>query len=99
MEKQQEIIVDCDNCGFEHRCCETLEVVLTRDEARKDIFKDNKVISPLREKGKILGFVNVLKSKLDGSCMFLRFGKCTIYDDRPEACRVYSCINDNRIKI
>jgi hypothetical protein len=34
---------------------------------------------------------HVLDKNLDGSCVYLVDGKCSIYAERPQACRLYDC--------
>ena len=67
-----------------------LWVKLTMEEAESDLFRDHVTWLPpegsLREQPPAL--------KLDPACPFLgRAGSCTIYADRPKACRWWVCFD------
>jgi len=74
---------ECQRCGF---CCEVLQIKLLKEEEKK-----------LREKyGDVVTYIDgepFLKRKSDGTCIFLErkdnVAVCTIYEDRPLACRIY----------
>ena len=75
----------CKLCGF---CCKLYYIQLKEDELNgkyRIVYDKN------------LGFT--LAKKMDGSCVYLKDKKCTIYHDRPKSCRNYICENDNAVKI
>lgn len=73
----------CLRCG---RCCREYSVPLTQGEAIRYILKYGSVVIPYKNK-------SYLMRKLDGSCCFLidrgSYTECSIYYDRPLACRLY----------
>ena len=87
----------CSNPCFEHDChicCLDTRMTLTEADVER-----------LRTAGhRDFFFVNVdhdyqLKN-VDGHCIFLFDGRCSVHDDRPEGCRTYPMILDlsvNRI--
>ncbi|MDD4331726.1 MAG: YkgJ family cysteine cluster protein [Methanosarcinaceae archaeon] len=91
----QEIGFKCELCG---RCC-TKEFndyvfLLDRDVAIiKEIEEKGLVPAPYPEfcdqKGRFYGSGYALKTKADGTCVFLEAGRCKIYGKRPTICRVY----------
>lgn len=38
---------------------------------------------------------NVIAQQEDGSCYYLKDGKCSIHADRPEVCRKFFCSTDD----
>ena len=71
-------------CGECNKCC-SLSPLLTPEEFEsgkymytfmKTEFSDEPVVSIPRNKN---------------GCMYLIEGKCSIYDDRPQSCRVFDC--------
>ena len=78
----KEKIVDCTDC-FE--CCRFFKIPLSPYEMTFIEHEEDKD-----------GMVHV-KQKADGSCIYLKDGKCSIYNKRPMACREYSCVGDWRI--
>lgn len=78
--------IDCLKCK-DKECCK-LGVTLNKEEYKK--YKRELV--PLSENGMILGYVFILKKKKDGRCVYQdEQGLCTIYEERPGACRSYLC--------
>ncbi len=68
----------CGDCRF---CCQNTLVVLFDYETypyETDPFPS-------------LEGLNMLKTKPNGDCIYLE-DRCSIYKNRPEMCRVYSCI-------
>lgn len=41
--------------------------------------------------------VHILKKTEDGACVYLKGGKCSIYDKRPLICKTYTCNKDPNI--
>lgn len=85
-------ILDCLHCLYDKKCCSMYGVTLSKDEIHK--FKGKAKIVPLTENKRILGYVAVLSKKENGRCIFQNdtTGLCEIYEDRPQACRNFSCI-------
>ena len=43
---------------------------------------------------------NIIAQKEDGSCIYLKDGKCSIHDFRPKACRLFFCDSkDEKFKV
>ncbi len=40
--------------------------------------------------------VNLLAQKEDGSCIYLKAGKCSIHDRRPQVCKEFFCKSENK---
>lgn len=80
-------MLSCDNCEHDYVCCKNYGVTLNAKEVK---FYEEKEIVPLTENSMLLGYVWVLK-KVNGSCVFLKENKCTIYDRRPNACKNFDC--------
>lgn len=80
---------DCLTCGYNHKCCMSYNVNLTKDEAKN--FKYKRLRRVFKDK-KYLGFVWTLTCQEDGSCMYFdhKTKKCKIYDDRPVVCRKWN---------
>lgn len=80
-------------------CCRGYAfVALTEEEAKSGryIYKEAEegcgcdLCTRMRE----AGLRYVLRKRSDGACVHLDgSGKCSIYEDRPETCRKYSCVN------
>lgn len=80
-------------------CCRGYSVIaLTEDEAKSGIY-NYKAASETCEcntckRMRELGVRYALRRLSDGSCVHLDGNRrCSIYKDRPETCREYSCIN------
>lgn len=78
--------MSCDRCG---KCC-SLEVCLTDDEAASGEYKahysdywDEVVLDK--------DYFGRGRRKMGGQCVYLRGRQCSIYKDRPRACRDYLC--------
>jgi Fe-S-cluster containining protein len=77
--KRDGVSVPCGTCNA---CCRSpgLKVDLTPDEAKRfDHVIDDGLGRP------------ILPKRDDGSCVHLVDGKCSVYADRPMACRTYDC--------
>lgn len=90
-------MLNCATCTLsQHHCCKAsisyniMEVMDLVEKAKK-INIDVKVL-PSREKP---NYFNIVKRGRpvrlinDENCVFLKEGKCQIYDERPSICRVY----------
>lgn len=80
-------------------CCRGYAFVsLTEEEARsgKYVYKEAEdgCDCDLCQRMREAGLRYVLRKRPDGACVHLDgAGKCSIYEDRPETCRKYSCVN------
>lgn len=73
--------VPCDSCTV---CCEVLSPHLTPEEISSGKYPISLTHSPN-------GPVITLFRKPEGGCAMFVDGKCSIYDDRPIACRQFDC--------
>lgn len=82
--------VPCGTCNF---CCKVLSPHLTPEEISSGKYPVS-LVQPTEEMLQIdptIGpIVTMFKSK-DGGCSMLIDEKCSIYEDRPLACRQYDC--------
>ena len=83
----------CDLCTA--ACCKqnghAYAALLQRDEVRK--FAAFAIDVPLETAAGLLAYERVLPY-VDGRCQFLGGDdRCTIYDDRPRACRAFQCVD------
>lgn len=72
------------NCGSCTACCDGWQIVplTTGDLARKNDWRTNRSAPGL----------SLLAHTANGDCVYLDGdGKCSIYEDRPEVCRMYDC--------
>ncbi len=74
------------NC-FE--CCKETEMIVTNEEVETIVKKGFKREEFIQE---VDGFLELRNFK--GACVFLREGKCRIYDIRPQGCKFYPLIYD-----
>ncbi|PIP74661.1 MAG: hypothetical protein CO135_01310 [Candidatus Levybacteria bacterium CG_4_9_14_3_um_filter_35_16] len=86
---------DCTRCGI---CCRLFVINLTEKE-----YKSGKYKTQFEEFGLIDNFrkanscaANTLKQKENGSCVYLKDNKCTIYKIRPQACREFFCTSKEK---
>lgn len=75
-----------DNC---YECCLDTEMPLTEKDITRISELGFNIEEFLEEKD---GFM-VLRN-IDNKCFFLKNGRCTIYENRPEGCRYYPLIYD-----
>ena len=71
-----------------HRCCLNTRMTLTeadRERLEAAGFQDFFIVNDDHD----LQLINV-----DGHCIFLIDGRCSVHDDRPEGCRLYPLILD-----
>lgn len=73
--------VPCGTCTV---CCELLSPHLTPEEIESDKYPISLTQGPN-------GFIVALFRNENGSCSMFKDGKCSIYEDRPKACRQYDC--------
>lgn len=79
---EPEVNVPCDNCV---RCCIDLSPILTPDE-----FMSGKYIYTLLNSENPDNPVIAIPRDNTG-CYYLKNNKCSIYNDRPKACRQFDC--------
>lgn len=86
----KEEVLKCVECGV---CCKLFLINLTEKEYNSERYK-----SQFREFGLIEDFAkaeecgaNIIEQKDDGSCIYLEDGKCSIHNDRPDACKDFFC--------
>jgi Fe-S-cluster containining protein len=85
-ENEKRVLSECSTC--EHQlCCRVLAIKLTGDEINRQKYK-----------AVFCGEDYWLPRRIDGSCLFLRAGWCSIYQDRPKMCGEYECGGDERIE-
>jgi Fe-S-cluster containining protein len=90
-------MLNCEICAqTQHHCCkasitfnvmEVIDLVQKANELHIDV-----KIRPSKEKPNSYNLVRkdkVVKSLNDENCIFLKNGRCSIYNERPSICRVY----------
>ena len=86
--------MECDECG---KCCKLFLINLTEKEYKskqyKTQFEKFGIIKDFQE-AEATG-ANIITQKEDGSCIYQKDNKCTIHNNRPEACRAFFCKSDN----
>jgi hypothetical protein len=91
----------CDQCRPQCAaiCCRAYGfVTLTEEEARSGRYNYKEVSGECDcdncKKMRELGVKYTVRKNPDGSCIYLDGSrKCSIYKDRPEVCKSYSCVN------
>jgi len=80
----------CTQCGI---CCSLFLINLNKKE-----YYSGKYKTQFEEFGLINNFLeatscgaNLLKTKKDGSCIYLQNNKCSIHQNRPQTCREFFC--------
>jgi Fe-S-cluster containining protein len=78
----------CKQCGV---CCRLFLINLTEEEYKSGRYSTmfDEFVPDFTE-AEMVG-ANILKQKKDGSCVYLRDGKCFIHSFRPESCRKFFC--------
>ena len=93
-----EISDKCSECG---ECCKLFLIDLNEEEYRSRVFKTQfdrfgfiEDFNQAEECG-----ANILEQDSEGCCIYLKDGKCSIHETRPEACREFFCTSkDERFK-
>ena len=82
----------CSQCGV---CCRLFLINLTEEEYKSNRYETmfDEVVHDFEE-AEMVG-ANVLKQKEDGSCIYLKEGKCPIHKFRPNSCRTFFCDSDD----
>jgi Fe-S-cluster containining protein len=82
--------VPCGTCTL---CCQKLSPYLTPDEIASGKYPIS-LVNPTQEQLNLnpnVGPLVVLYRKKEGGCGMFVDGKCSIYEDRPIACRQFDC--------
>jgi Fe-S-cluster containining protein len=84
----------CNQCG---KCCKLFLINLTKKEYKSKQFK-----TQFEKFGMIDNFkeaesrgTNIITQKEDGSCIYQINNKCSIHNNRPEACKAFFCKSNN----
>nr|MCK4930387.1 YkgJ family cysteine cluster protein [Nanoarchaeota archaeon] len=85
----------CLECGV---CCKLFLVNLTEEE-----YKAGKYKTQFEMFGLVDDFIeaemcaaNIIEQKKDGSCTYLKNGKCSIHKIRPKSCREFFCTSKSK---
>ena len=86
--------MECKQCGT---CCKLFVINLSEEEYKsgryKTIFDEFGVMDDFEE-AELTG-ANTIAQKAGGACFYLKDGKCSIHNDRPQACKNFFCTSDN----
>ncbi len=76
-------------------CCSNL-IVLTDEEIKSGDYQMKRAIAPKQKKQ-----FWVLKQGLDLKCVYLdrETSRCSIYENRPESCREWTCDEDEAFEL
>jgi Fe-S-cluster containining protein len=89
-------------CGTCARCCETLAPYLTKEEITSGKYPISLTLPTQNDiiQNKNCGpIVTIFKNPTTGGCGLLVNGLCTVYDDRPLACRQFDCRKGHHPKL
>ena len=79
----------CHSCGV---CCKLFMINLNEEEylsgKYKTVFEEFGMVG--FSEAELTG-ANLLDQQEDGSCIYLKKGKCSIHQDRPQVCRDFFC--------
>ena len=87
---EPESFVPCGSCNA---CCKLLSPHLTPDEVSSGKYPIS-LIQPTPEMimhDPTIGPVVTMFKNKDGGCSMFIDNKCSIYEDRPRACRIFDC--------
>ncbi len=86
---------NCFECGI---CCKLFLINLNEEEYKsgnyKTQFEEFGLIDDFEE-AELCG-ANIIKQQKDGSCVYLKKGKCSIHVTRPGSCRSFFCTSKNK---
>lgn len=88
--EEPEEVVPCGSCSL---CCEKLSPFLTPEEVQSGMYPMS-LLNPSPEHQKFnpeVGPTVVLYRNPQGGCGMFVDGKCSIYNNRPLACRQFDC--------
>ncbi|MFH1939371.1 MAG: YkgJ family cysteine cluster protein [bacterium] len=85
----------CFECGT---CCKLFLISLTEKEYKSEKYKTQFEIFGLIDDFKEAEEcgANIIEQEEDGSCIYLKEGKCSIHQMRPESCRDFYCKSKNK---
>ena len=82
--------MECNKCGV---CCRLFLINLTEEEYKsgryRTMFEDFGIVEDFEE-AQMTG-ANILAQREDGSCIYLKEGKCSIHDERLQSCKNFFC--------
>ena len=85
----------CFECGT---CCKLFLINLTEEEYKSGKYKTQfemfGLINDFKEAERCAA--NIIEQKEDGSCVYLKEGKCSIHQIRPKSCREFFCTSKNK---
>ena len=83
----------CSNCKIKNNCCnsfkDSIDNVLLEQKEYFNIIKNLKIDKSEDYFYKIDDKIYNIKTNKNGTCKFYKDGKCSIYDYRPNDCRLY----------
>ena len=84
----------CESCTL---CCKLFLVNLSEKEYFSGVFQTEINNTERYENfDEIIEYgMNILKKNDDGTCIYLKDSKCSIYSNRPQVCRDFFCGSDN----
>ncbi len=86
---------NCFGCGT---CCRLFLINLTEKEYKSGKYKTQfemfGLINDFKEAERCAA--NIIEQKEDGSCVYLKEGKCSIHQIRPKSCREFFCTSKNK---
>ena len=87
--------MSCSQCGV---CCKLFVINLSEGEYKsgnyKTQFEEFGIISDFTE-AEFSG-ANIITQKEDGSCIYQEHNKCSIHNNRPQACQAFFCKSKNK---
>ena len=85
----------CSECGV---CCQLFLINLTEEEYKSGNYKTQfqmfGLINDFGEAERCAA--NIIEQKEDGSCIYLKKGRCSIHQIRPSSCRRFFCTSKNK---
>ncbi len=82
----------CSQCGI---CCKLFLINLTEVEYKSGGYKtqfEQMGVTEDFEEAQVCG-ANIIDQKMDGSCIYLEEGKCSIHIRRPQSCKNFFCLD------
>lgn len=80
--------MECKQCGI---CCKLFLINLSEEEYKSKTYKTQfDEYTDDFEEAELCG-MNILAQNEDGSCIYLKDGKCSIHERRPQVCRNFFC--------
>lgn len=84
--------MNCNQCGT---CCKLFLINLTKEEYNSKSYKTqfDEHVNDFQE-AELTG-ANILETKNQTECIYLKDKKCSIHKNRPQSCRNFFCKSDN----